>query len=168
MIFLSDIKKLFELCDDKYAVMCVKHNHIPLTNSHKMDGREQLRYHRKNWSSFVLWNCSHPANANLTEDRVNYMKGCNLHAFTWLDDTLIGALPYTYNFISGVSPKMPPESGGMPRVIHYTEGGPWFDTCKDVPYGGQWIEEYEDMQRNGDFISNVPSASYELEEVIRK
>lgn len=168
MIFLSDIKKLFELCDDKYAVMCVKHNHNPNANTQKMDGREQQKYYRKNWSSFVLWNCSHPANANLTEERVNFMKGNNLHAFTWLDDKLIGALPYTYNYISGVSPKMPAESGGMPKVIHYTEGGPWFETCQQVPYGGLWIEEYEDWQRNGNHIAAIPSMSFELEEVIRK
>lgn len=171
MIFLSDIAKLFALCDDRYAVMCVKHNHRPAPNAMKMDGREQLSYFRKNWSSFTLWNCAHPANASLTPERVNYMKGAHLHQFCWIDDNLIGDLPFTYNYISGISPKLPPERGNRPDVIHYTEGGPWFSECQDVTYAKMWVEEYEDWQRNGDhepFYSNVPSTVYEHPEVIRK
>lgn len=163
MIFLTDIKKLFALCDDKYAVICVKHNHIPPIGVNKMDGREQLRYHRKNWSSFVLWNCNHPANKSITKEKVNMMMGKDLHSFSWLDDSLIGSLPTSYNFISGVSPKLPPERGGRPDVIHYTEGGPWFEKCQDVPYADWWIEEYEDFQKNGNGLkySSVPSVNYE-------
>lgn len=162
MIFLSDVKKLFDMCDDRYAVMCVKHQHKVKPEAMKMDGRQQLSYHRKNWSSFVLFNCGHVANVDLTPDRVNCMKGSDLHAFSWLPDHLIGALPNSYNYIAGISPKLPPECGGMPQVIHYTEGGPWFDECQDVPYGGTWIQEYEDFQQNGyGAITNVPSIAYE-------
>lgn len=171
MIFLSDIGKLFDLCDDKYAVMCVKHNHIPDNNEKKMDGREQLRYFRKNWSSFVLWNCGHPANRVMTPEKVNYMQGRDLHSFSWLEDYLIGDLPYTYNYISGVSPKMPPQSGSRPDVIHYTEGGPWFDACQDVPYAQMWLEEYKDWQNYGERdlkISEVPTTVHEEKEVRRK
>jgi lipopolysaccharide biosynthesis glycosyltransferase len=168
MIFLTDISKLFALCDDQYAVMCVKHNHIPPVDSIKMDGREQLRYHRKNWSSFVLWNCAHPANAQMTEETVNFMKGGNLHSFSWLPDSLIGALPYGYNYISGVSPKLPPERGHRPDVIHFTEGGPWFPECKEVPYGQMWTDEYEDWQAHAEHVSDVPSMAFEGVEVIRK
>jgi lipopolysaccharide biosynthesis glycosyltransferase len=160
MLFLSDIGRLFALCDDKYAVMCVKHNHNPVPGK-KMDDREQLRYHRKNWSSFVLWNCGHPDNKRLTEEVVNCMKGSELHAFTWLADEMIGQLPYSYNYITGVSPKLPPERGHRPDVIHFTEGGPWFDQCKDVPYAQLWVDEYEDFQTNG-YISHVPAAAYEV------
>lgn len=167
MIFLSDIKRLIALCDDRFAVMCVKHTHIPDTNA-KMDGREQLRYYRKNWSSFVLWNCSHEANRKISKENVNFMQGRDLHAFSWLQDSQIGGLPFSYNYISGVSPKMPAESGGRPDVIHYTNGGPWFPECADVPYAGVWIEEYEDWQKGGKYISNVPSAAFETEERIRK
>jgi len=159
MIFMSDIKKLFDLCDDKYAVMCVKHQHIPPMNAEKMDGREQLRYHRKNWSSFTLWNCGHPANAGVTTERVSSMRGTDLHAFKWLPDHLIGDLPFTYNFIPGVSPALPPEKNGEPDVMHYTEGGPWFDECQDVPYGDLWLDEYNHWQENNDhgMVSSVPT-----------
>lgn len=165
MIFLSDIKSLFSLCDDRFAVMCVKHTHVPDFNAQKMDGREQLRYHRKNWSSFVLWNCGHEANAELNEERVNFMKGTQLHSFSWLPDELIGGLPYSYNYISGVSPKLPPERGHRPDVIHYTEGGPWFEECKQVPYAQMWIDEYENLQAHGMYISDVPSIAFEGEMV---
>lgn len=162
MIFLTDIKKLIALLDDSKAVMCVKHNHMP-ADGLKMDGREQLRYHRKNWSSFVLWNCGHPANKKITKEQVNFMHGKDLHAFSWLDDTLIGSIPHSYNYISGVSPKLPPERGGRPDVIHYTDGGPWFPNCQNVPYAEWWVEEYECWQRNGEGnkYTDIPSTRYE-------
>lgn len=169
MIFLSDVKKLFDLADNKYAVMCVKHNHKPNPNTIKMDGRQQLSYFRKNWSSFVLFNCSHPSNAILTTERVNFMKGSDLHSFSWLKDHEIGDLPCSYNYISGVSPRLPPERGGRPDVIHYTEGGPWFPSCQEVPYGQMWVDEYEDWQKNGHAMpSSVSTMRYdETEDKVR-
>ncbi len=149
MIFLNDIKKLFAHIDDTKAIMCVKHQHRVKPGEQKMDGRAQLSYHRKNWSSFVLFNCSHASNRALTPEKVNFMKGSDLHAFTWLHESEIGTLPYSYNYIAGVSPKLPPETGNRPDVIHFTEGGPWFKECDDVPYGQMWIDEYEDFQQNG-------------------
>lgn len=164
MIMLSDIKKLFALCDDKYAVMCVKHQYPQVVGITKMDNRTQTIYRRKNWSSFVLWNCGHEANRHLTPERVNFMKGGDLHALSWLHDNQIGELPMTYNFISGISPKLDRYGQNLPDVIHFTNGGPWFDTCLDVPYGGLWTEEYEDWQKNGaakNFVSDVATMRYE-------
>lgn len=165
MLFLSDIKKLFKLVDPKCAVMCVKHNHVVDNLTKKMDDRVQLQYYRKNWSSFVLWNCAHPANRFLTRDKVNFMPGRDLHAFSWLKDEQIGALPYTYNYISGVSPKITEEQkvGHMPDVIHYTEGGPWFEECKDIPYESAWLQEYEEWQKDGaeTKVCSVPTLKYE-------
>lgn len=137
MIFTSDIKKLIQLCDDRYAVMCVKHEHKPKVGM-KMDGREQHAYFRKNWSSFILFNCEHEANRHLTIEHVNYSNGGDMHKFSWLDDSQIGALPKTYNWIEGYSPlEFPPD------VIHYTEGGPWFENCKDVMFAEKWDAEHQ-------------------------
>lgn len=152
MLFLSDVADLFKLCNDRYAVMCVKHLHQPNENASKMDGRLQLRYHRKNWSSFILWNCGHKANRSLTHEKINFMKGSDLHAFSWLKDNEIGTIPFTYNYISGVSPYLPADYHNMPDVIHYTEGGPWFETCRDVPYAQTWLDEYSDWHRKGDEV----------------
>jgi lipopolysaccharide biosynthesis glycosyltransferase len=49
-LFTDDIAKLFDYADDKYAVLCVKHDHDPSEQT-KMGGIVQSRYHRKNWSS---------------------------------------------------------------------------------------------------------------------
>lgn len=170
MIFMSDIKKLIALCDERFAAMCVKHVYPPRKDETKMDGRAQRYYSRKNWSSFMLINCGHPANKALTPAEVNFMTGRDLHALAWLDDTLIGALPYSYNFISGVSPNLPPECKGMPDVMHYTDGGPWFEECQSVPYAEWWTEEYEDWQANGqgNKYSYVPTVAHELAEVRKK
>ncbi len=142
MIFQDDIAKLFKLTASHYAVMCVKHNHQPEQDGMKMDGRVQQKYFRKNWSSFVLWNCGHHGNAKLTKEKVSYMPGRDLHSFSWLPDHEIGSLPTHYNFISGVS-TIPMIDGvrANPSVIHYSEGGPWFSECQDVPYGDLWDKE---------------------------
>jgi lipopolysaccharide biosynthesis glycosyltransferase len=175
MVFLTDIKQLFKLADERYAVMCVKHRHTPPQDSIKMDGRLQQQYYRKNWSSFMLWNCAHPSNRYLKKERVNYLMGGDMHAMCWLDDDEIGSLPYKYNYISGVSPKLTPEelkgSDLMPHVIHYTEGGPWFDTCKDVPYANIWVDEFEEWQREADHgakVVSIPATKYDRADPIRK
>lgn len=163
MIFLSDIKHLFKLCDERYAVMCVQHKHIPKEGAPKMDGRLQNVYHRKNWSSFVLWNCGHPSNKKLTKERVNFMRGADLHSFSWLQDHEIGSIPSTYNFISGISPRMPSMNGKplLPDSLHYTEGGPWFEECREVPYADLWTNEYENWCRNAEDTPGIPTTKYD-------
>jgi hypothetical protein len=154
MVFLSDIEKLFALRDERYAVMCVQHKHQPPQNVQKMDGRLQLQYFRKNWSSFVLWNCGHPSNAALSVEKVNTMMGADLHSFKWLRDSEIGGLPFTYNYISGVSPEIRDKEKQKIDVIHYTEGGPWFDGYKDVPLGEIWEREKRDWVSDGGLTSD--------------
>lgn len=139
MIVRCDIKELFDLFDDKFAVMCVKHRQ-EVKKSTKMDGSPQQAYYRKNWSSFVAWNCGHPANKQITKDVVNTATGSYLHGFTWLQDHQIGSLPDYYNWIEGCSRGME-----HPRIIHYTEGGPWFHGKKEIMYAQQWDELYHSM-----------------------
>lgn len=162
MIFTSDIKELFKLVDNRYACMVVKHIHKP-SEDIKMDDQPQSKYFRKNWSSFVLWNCAHPKNKFLSVENVNKLTGTDLHTFSWLEDKDIGALPMSYNWIEGVSPAI----SGKPDVVHYTLGGPWFPNYQDVAFAELWTEEYEDWQRSGnnDFV-NIPSIKYEREEEV--
>ena len=136
-LWLADIKGLMDLLDDRYALMCVHHDHRP-PETMKMDGRKQTQYPRKNWSSLVLYNCGHPANRVLTPDVVNRELGAFLHRFQWLDDDLIGAVPETWNWLEGWS-EAPAE--GHPNVVHFTRGGPWFDDWQDVAFGDLWLEE---------------------------
>lgn len=155
MLFTSDIKELINRIDDKYAIMCVKHRQKVAEGSEKMEGQVQLNYFRKNWSSFVLWNCSHPLNKQVNLQMINSMPGSYLHAFEWVPENLIGHIGYEYNWIENSSPVM-----HLPKVIHYTEGGPWFDdvACHEVVYGDMWLKEYEHYMVNvSNAISNVPS-----------
>jgi hypothetical protein len=39
----------------------VQHDYKP-KEKFKMDGQQQTLYPRKNWSSFVVFNCAHPSN----------------------------------------------------------------------------------------------------------
>ncbi|NBP04581.1 MAG: glycosyltransferase, partial [Proteobacteria bacterium] len=99
-IFVEDIKNLFDLKDDKYAVLVCKHEYKPTTTV-KMDGKMQSVYPRKNWSSLVLWNCKHPKNRLVTPELVNSQTGQYLHRFMWLDDSEIGELPIQWNWLVG-------------------------------------------------------------------
>ena len=161
MIFTTHPKKVFSLTDNKYACMVVKHRHNP-SEELKMDGEPQSKYFRKNWSSFVLWNCAHPKNKFLSVENVNKLSGSDLHSFSWLDDSDIGSLPLTYNWIENLSPTISAYQGQRPDVIHYTLGGPWFPNYQDVAYAELWTDEYEIWQRSCDNeFTNVPSMKYE-------
>ncbi len=103
-----------------------------------MDGRQQTLYPRKNWSSMVLYNCGHPANAALTPELINSQTGAFLHRFQWLDDSLIGEVDETWNWLEGWCSR--PEVG-HPNAVHFTRGGPWFDEWKHVDYADLWLAE---------------------------
>ena len=136
IIFLEDINNLFNLKDDKYAVMCVQHDYTPKEET-KMDGKQQTLYPRKNWSSLVLWNCGHPSNLKISKELINDPEttGKYLHRFSWLKDEEIGAIPHYWNWLVGWY-KEP--NDGNPKAIHYTEGGPWFENYRDCDYHQNW------------------------------
>jgi len=146
-LFTRDIAELLPLLDDRFAVMAVKHKYIP-AEAVKMDGVSQGIYPRKNWSSFIAWNCSHPDNHFLSIRTVNIESGKWLHGFGWLPDEKIGALPQTWNWLSGVSEPLP--DGEVPAAIHFTLGGPWFENCQDFPFSDLWKNEQRllDQSRN--------------------
>lgn len=141
MILTTDIKELFDQADDQYAVMCVKHDYTPKEGV-KMDGQKQTIYPRKNWSSVVLWNCEHEANRKLTQDFVNdtEINGAYLHRFSWLNDFEIGELNHTWNYLVGVYDDI-----DNPNLIHYTEGGPWFENYRNCQFSDLWKKELADM-----------------------
>lgn len=131
-----DIKELFDLADDKYAVMVVKHRQ-ETGDTIKMDGQIQTFYNRKLWSSMILWNCSHPSNRNLTTHELNTWPGRDLHAFKWLKDEEIGELSPEWNFLVGMSDK----TKVVPKLIHYTLGTPNMEGYENCEYAKEWFEE---------------------------
>lgn len=140
MLMLDDIANLWKLRDDRYAVMLVKHNHVPRETT-KFLGEKQTKYEKKNWSSVMLFN-----NAKcraLTPEYVNGASGLELHQFKWLkSDDLIGALPDRWNHLVGYSPKRPDAA-----LVHYTLGGPYFEEYRDCEYSEQWRAEFHAMTR---------------------
>lgn len=131
----ADINDLFALADSKYAVMVVKHKQES-GGPVKMDGQIQTYYSRKNWSSVVLWNCSHPANKNLTHEMLNGSPGRELHGFNWLKDEEIGELPSEWNHLVGIDKDIENAS-----IVHYTLGGPWFKDWKIQQSDYIWLDE---------------------------
>ncbi|MCO5546753.1 hypothetical protein L7F22_000189 [Adiantum nelumboides] len=145
-LYTADIRELVELIDDKYAIMCVQHDYTPKTAT-KMDGVVQTTYPRKNWSSMVLYNCSHPKNKVLTPAVVNAQSGAFLHRFMWLEDKDIGSIPFTWNFLVGHN-EMPRGSSTLPKAIHYTSGGPWFEAWQNCDYAQEWLQERDEYRRS--------------------
>jgi len=145
-LWLGDVQALMDLVDDRYAVMCVHHDHRPPETT-KMDGCVQTVYPRKNWSSMVLYNCAHPKNRILTPELVSSETGAFLHRFQWLDDDEVGEVPETWNWLDGWN--QPPADGQPPYVVHYTRGGPWFDNWQHVAYAQEWLDEEKIFEREG-------------------
>lgn len=139
MLFLDDPAKLFALADDQFAVQVVKHRHEP-PESTKMDEQIQTRYARKNWSSVILWNLTHPANQHLTLAMVNELPGRDLHAFCWLEDHEIGALPGSWNHLVGFD-----LDDATPSLLHYTAGTPELDVIHPV-WASAWLRERSIME----------------------
>jgi len=134
MIVTSDIKTLWGLRDDKYAVMCVKHDYTPSSERKFLD-QIQTVYPKKNWSSVMLFN--NAKCTSLTPELVQYEDGLFLHQFKWLEsEDLIGEIPHTWNFLVGEEEKL--NNGKLPDLIHYTLGGPYFDDYKGCDYEEVW------------------------------
>ncbi len=143
VLFLADVADLFALADPRYAVQVVQHPPMPEAATKKA-GQTQSAYGRKNWSSVMLFNCGHPANQALTPEIVNAWPGRDLHAFKWLSDDLIGALPAAWNYLVHVTEPVPDPIA----LAHYTLGTPdlpqskahdlddeWWHVAKGVGYG---------------------------------
>ena len=146
MLMLDDIAKLWAMRDERYAVMVVKHDHVPKETT-KFLGEPQSKYEKKNWSSVMLFN-----NARcraLTPQYVNTATGLELHQFKWLDDdAAIGALPGRWNHLVGYDA---PRSDAA--LVHYTLGGPYFPEYANCEYAREWFEERDAMMATREFAS---------------
>ena len=143
-LFFKDINLLFDTIEGDRAVYCVKHDYKP-KEKHKMDGQQQTIYPRKNWSSFIIFNCAHPSNKKLSIDLVNSETGSFLHQFKWLKDEEIGGLDERWNWLEGWTSG---HNDKKPYAVHYTRGGPWFDEWQDVEFASEWINERDEYLKN--------------------
>tara|TARA_B100000900_G_C20528766_1_gene695389 strand:- start:99 stop:884 length:786 start_codon:yes stop_codon:yes gene_type:complete len=151
MYIRADVNELFELCENSYyPLWCVKHKYEPKKGI-KMDGKEQQPYPRKNWSSLMMFNCSHEVNEKLTPEAVNTKSGRWLHTFQWLPDKEadIGTIPEEWNWLDNHS-----SEDIEAKNVHFTTGGPWFNKWgssreKDTKYAVEWSNDADWLQIRG-------------------
>jgi lipopolysaccharide biosynthesis glycosyltransferase len=132
MLCRDDIAKLWAMRDPNKAVQVVKHLY-KTKHPVKYMGAKNEDYPRKNWSSLVLWNCSHPSNAKLTPDLIMQKPGAFLHRFSWLEDKEIGELPADWNWLVTEYPKLETAS-----LVHFTLGAPCFGEYHYCDYSEEW------------------------------
>ena len=132
MVCQSDIKELWDLRDETKALQVVMHDYKTKFNQ-KYLGNTNENYPRKNWSSLILWNCSHPKHKVLTPDFISNQTGKYLHRFSWLDDEDIGELPIDWNWLAIEYPNNP-----KAKIIHYTLGTPCFKDYRNTEMAVTW------------------------------
>ena len=137
MICQTDIKELLDLRDNSKALQVVKHDYKTKANQ-KYLGNINQDYPRKNWSSVILWNCTHPKHKILTPDFIANQTGKYLHRFSWLEDEEIGELPKEWNWLATEYPK-----NEQANIIHYTLGTPCFKDYRDAEMSDIWFKKYD-------------------------
>jgi hypothetical protein len=143
MMLRVDINEILDVVKSQpnKAVYVVKHDYSP-KNKIKFLNQVQYQYPRKNWSSVVLWNCSHPSNKAVTPDYVNTATAMELHRFKWLKDDEIGELDVRWNWLVGEYSNPPNDV----KNVHWTVGGPYFYEYKDADFSDEWFFEHDKMQ----------------------
>ncbi len=138
MLARADIAQLWALRDERFAVMCVKHDYQPKTET-KFLGQTQTKYEKKNWSSLVLFN--NDKCRALSPEYVNTATGLQLHQFKWLEsDDQIGELPVTWNYLVNEY-----ERRDDAKIVHFTDGGPYFDEYRNDDYAEEWFAARDRM-----------------------
>jgi hypothetical protein len=140
-LFLTDIHEVLNEVDPTKAVSVVKHDYQP-TERMKMDGCVQHLYPRKNWSSFIVFNCDNPSTKALTANVVNTAEPSYLHRFSWLNDEEIGELDKGWNYLEGW---YTPAYNEL-KAIHYTLGGPWFEDKLECDFASMWLDELSNLR----------------------
>jgi len=140
MVCQADILELLKLKDDSKAVMVEKHNY-QTKQSKKYFNNKNENYPKKNWSSVILWNCSHPKHKILTPEFKQNQSGKFLHRFSWLDEDEIGEIPLEWNWLALEYPE-----NKEAKIIHYTLGTPCLKEYKDTNMSDIWYDSYNKSQ----------------------
>lgn len=140
MVIEADIKELFNLFDSSKAVQVVQHDYKTKANL-KYLGNKNEDYPRKNWSSMILWNCSHAAHRTLTPEFVAKQAGSFLHRFRWIDNRDIGSLDASWNWLAEEY-----SANESAHLIHYTLGTPCFNDYRDCSQSDRWHAYYQSLQ----------------------
>jgi hypothetical protein len=136
MLALGDVRQLAALNMSGYALRVVKHDYQP-GNATKMYGAVQTSYPRKNWSSLMIMDCSRLK--LWTKEVVETRSGAYLHRFQDIPDEQIGDIPPAWNSLDTMDDHT--------RLIHYTNGGPWFPQYENHPHAEPWCRMRDEMER---------------------
>ena len=136
MVCLNDIKNLWDLRDEKYAVQVVKHNYKTKIKR-KYWGNKNEDYPRKNWSSLILWNCNHSSHKVLNPEFIKSQTGAYLHRFSWINDSEIGDIEMEWNWLA-----MEYEEKKDIKLIHYTIGTPCFKEYENASLSSHWKKSF--------------------------
>jgi len=139
-LFLTDVRDVLKEVDPSKAISVVKHDYTPQAGI-KMDGSVQYPYPRKNWSSFIVFNCAHPDVQALTPSVVNEAEPAYLHRFNWLHDDAVGEIDKGWNYLEGW---YAPTYSKL-HAVHYTLGGPWFEHKSTCDFADLWNEEHNQL-----------------------
>lgn len=142
MLCLADIYELEDhALNQKYAdVLVVTHDYTPSVGT-KFLNQKQTTYPCKNWSSVMVFNGHRMAVRRLTHKYVDSASAMDLHQFKWADE--IGELPFDWNYLVGERHDTHPNA----KLVHFTNGGPWFPEYEDVEYGDLWRAEFNNMMK---------------------
>jgi hypothetical protein len=75
-----------------------------------------------------------------------------LHAFCWLPDSAIGALPIEWNWLAGISP-----TNIEPKNVHFTLGTPNLPGYEDGVYADEWRAERRAWLNEGAAVAGRPT-----------
>ena len=117
--------------------MVVKHDYQTKVHT-KYLGNKNENYPKKNWSSVILWNCSHPKHRILTPEFIQNQTGKYLHRFSWLNDDEIGEIPKEWNWLAIEYPV-----NNDAKLIHYTLGTPCFAEYEKTEMADIWYKAFD-------------------------
>lgn len=139
MLCLGDVAELEEVARSApyHDVFVVKHDYTP-SSKVKFLNQIQTLYPRKNWSSVMVFNGHRMACKRLTPDYVDKATPMALHQFQWADE--VGELAPEWNHLVGE--QVPNDHA---KLVHFTQGGPWFKEYEHSEYSTEWFHEYHDM-----------------------
>lgn len=137
MLVRCDIAELAALSIENpaYDVLVVQHDYVPKWAT-KFHGHEQTHYPCKNWSSMIVFNGWRSNVQRLGAGEVNdHYTAAELHRFKWAGN--IGGLDLDWNHLVEEYDPNP-----RAKIVHWTNGGPWFKGYENVEFAEEWRREY--------------------------
>ncbi len=149
MLLTRDPWEIMDHTNPEKSALCCQHDYKSSTNI-KMDNMKQGSFPRKNWSSFILYNCEHPDCKRLTPESIANGSPAYLHQFKWTTDNKLGIMPLEFNWLVGEY-DLYQKGKELPFNLHYTLGSPafadlGFEQYRNCDYGDVWNEGKEHME----------------------